>query len=116
MKLKLIIASVPDTATDDIVDAAREEGATGCTVITNARGQGLKKAKTFMGLDLTGARDVILLIVEQHLARRILERIGEAGKLDASSGAGVAIQIDVEDAIGLGSQMKTLQSEIEDEI
>jgi hypothetical protein len=116
MKFKLIIASVPDTKTDAIVDAARAEGATGCTVLTNARGQGLKKAKTFLGLDLTGARDVVLIIVEQHLSRRILECIGVVGDLDASPGAGVAIQIDVEDAIGLGSQMKTLQSEIEDEI
>lgn len=116
MKFKLIIASVPDTKTDVIVGAARAEGATGCTVMTNARGQGLKRTKTFLGLDLTGARDVVLILVEQHLARRILERIGEVGELDASPGAGIAIQIDVEDAIGLGSQMKTLQSEIEDEI
>ncbi|KAA5607222.1 P-II family nitrogen regulator [Roseospira marina] len=116
MKFKLIIASVPDSKTDSIVDAARDEGATGCTVLTNARGQGLHKTKTFLGLDLTGARDVVLIIVEQHLARRILERIGEVGQLDASPGAGVAIQIDVEDAIGLSRQMVTIQTEIEDQI
>jgi len=116
MKFKLIIASVPDEATDAIADAARREGATGCTIITNARGQGLKKAKTFLGLDLAGARDVVLILVEQHLGRRILEEIGRVGEFDANPGAGIAIMIDVEDAIGLNSQLHTIQSEIEDEI
>ncbi|MBB4287419.1 P-II family nitrogen regulator [Roseospira goensis] len=116
MKFKLIIASVADDITDTVVEAARTEGATGCTVITSARGEGLRKAKTFLGLDLTGARDIVLIIVEQHLARRILETIGRAGSFDAHPGAGVAIVVDVEDAIGLGSQMHTIQTEIEDEI
>jgi hypothetical protein len=116
MKFKLIIASVPDETTDAIADAARREGATGCTIITNARGQGLKKAKTFLGLDLAGARDVVLILVEQHLGRRILEEIGRVGEFDANPGAGIAIMIDVEDAIGLNSQLHTIQSEIEDEI
>ncbi|WP_299442683.1 P-II family nitrogen regulator [uncultured Rhodospira sp.] len=116
MKFKLIIASVPDTTTDAIVDAARKEGATGCTVLTNARGEGLKKAKTFLGLDLAGGRDLVLIIVEQHLARRILETIDAAGKFDTSPGAGIAIMIDVEDAVGLGSQIHTIQTEIEDEV
>jgi len=116
MKFKLIIASVTDEVTDDIMDAARAEGATGCTVVTSARGEGLKKAKTFLGLDLAGGRDVVLIIVEQHLSRRILERIAEAGGFEERPGTGVAIMIDVEDAVGLGTQIHTLQSEIEDEI
>jgi len=116
MKFKLIIASVSDDVTDAIVDAARAEGATGCTVVTSARGQGLKKTKTFLGLDLSGARDVVLIVVEQHLSRRILERIAEVGEFDARPGTGVAIMIDVEDAVGLTTQIHTIQSEIEDEI
>lgn len=116
MKFKLIIASVSDEVTDAIVAAARAEGATGCTVVTSARGQGLKKTKTFFGLDLSGARDVVLIIVEQHLSRRILERIAQAGHFDERPGTGVAIMVDVEDAVGLGTQIHTLQSEIEDEI
>jgi len=52
MHFKLIIAFVEDNKTDDIMEAAREAGATGCTVINNARGEGIKENKTFFGLTL----------------------------------------------------------------
>jgi len=39
MHFKLIIAFVEDSKTDDIMEAAREVGATGCTVISNAHGE-----------------------------------------------------------------------------
>ena len=67
MHFKLIVAFVEDAKTEAIMDAAREAGATGCTVITNARGEGIKESKTFFGLSLTTQRDVVLLLVEQHL-------------------------------------------------
>ena len=41
MRFKLIVAFVQDSTTDAIMDAAREAGATGCTVINNARGEGI---------------------------------------------------------------------------
>ena len=41
MKFKVIIALVTDDRTDTIIDVARKDGATGCTVVTNARGEGL---------------------------------------------------------------------------
>ena len=116
MKFKLIVTIVSDERVDDIVDAARKAGATGCTVITNARGEGLNPPKTFLGLTLTGQSDVVLLLVEEHMSRRILEAIGEAGKFDGEPSSGVAFQVDIEDVIGLGSQMPALRHEIEDKI
>ncbi len=41
MRFKLIIAFIEDSKTDDVLEAAREAGATGATVINNARGEGL---------------------------------------------------------------------------
>lgn len=116
MKFKLIIALVSDDITDTIVKAARDGGATGCTVLNNARGEGLKKTKTFLGLNLTGARDVVLTLVEAHLARHILEIISEAGKFEEQPGSGIAFTLDIEDAVGLTSQIGTIQSEIQDKI
>ncbi|MGB0695282.1 MAG: P-II family nitrogen regulator [Rhodospirillaceae bacterium] len=116
MKFKMIIALVANDRTDGIVKTAREAGATGCTVLNNARGEGLKKAKTFLGLDLSGARDLVLTVVEQHLARMILEKIAEAGQFEQQPGSGVAFMLDVEDAIGLTSQIGTISTEIEDEL
>ena len=116
MKFKMIVAIVADEVTQAVIDTAREAGATGCTVVTNARGEGLKPPKTFLGLTVEGQRDVILLLVEEHLSRHILEAICEAGEFEQRPGIGVAVQIDIEDAVGMGHQMKQIEREIEDEL
>ena len=117
MHFKLIIAFVDSDKTDKILEAAREHGATGSTVISQARGEGLKHNKTFLGLSLDTPRDVLLLLVEQHLAREILESIAAAGNFGAGCPEeGVAIQIDVEDAIGVLHQIQALEPTVEEKI
>ena len=111
-----IVALVDDHQTETVVETAREAGATGDTVITSARGEGLKPTRTFLGLDLSAQRDMVLLLVEEHLSRTILERICAACSFDGTSGTGIAFQLDIEDAVGLGSQIDTISREIEDKI
>jgi nitrogen regulatory protein PII len=114
MRFKLIVAMVEDDKTDLTLDTARAKGATGCTVITNARGEGLTPQKTFLGLSVSGHRDVVLLLVEEHMSRHILEAIGKACEFEEKPGTGVAFQIDIEDAIGLRSQIKKIEEEIDE--
>ncbi len=116
MQFKLIMAMVEDRLTDDVLEAARTRGATGATVITSVRGEGLRPEKTFLGLDLTSARDVVLFLVAAPRAREILEAIEVAGSFDDNPGSGIALQIEIEDAVGLKSQLAALQHEIEEEI
>ena len=116
MRFKLIIAFVEDSTTDAIMDAAREAGATGCTVINNARGEGIKESKTFFGLTLATQRDVLLLLVEQHLSRHILEHIAEVGEFDEKPGTGIAVLIDVEDAVGILHQAQELGELVEENL
>jgi nitrogen regulatory protein PII len=116
MHFKLIICFVEDSKTDSVMQAAREAGATGSTIINNARGEGIEKSKTFFGLNLETQRDVILFLVEEHLSRQILETIERAGEFDNKPGSGIAIQIDVEDAVGVSHQIQTLQTIVEGEI
>lgn len=116
MHFKLIIAFLDDSKTDDVMKAARDSGATGATIINNARGEGLLQSKTFFGLSLESQRDVVLFLVEQHLSRKILEKIAEVGEFDASAGAGIAIQVDVEDAVGVAHQIEKLVDVVEVEL
>ena len=116
MNLKLIVALVADEKTDAILDAARNAGATGATVITSVRGEGLKPEKTFLGLEITGHRDMLMFLVAEPRARTILETIADAGDLDDDPGAGIAFQVAIEDAVGLRSQEKVILSEIEESI
>jgi hypothetical protein len=48
MHFKLIVVMVEDRHTNEILAAAREEGATGATVLNQARGEGLSPTKTFL--------------------------------------------------------------------
>jgi len=115
MKFKLIVVMTQDDLTKRALDTARASGATGCTVIPNARGEGLKPAKTFLGLTVAGQRDVILLLVEEHLSRHILERVSQACRFEEDPGTGLAFQLDIEDAIGLRGQIEAIQEEIDEE-
>lgn len=116
MHFKILIAFVDDDKTDAVLKAARKAGATGATVINNARGEGLNEAKTFFGLSLDTQRDMVLLLVEEHMARHILEEIADAGDFESKPGSGIAIQLDVEDAVGVTSQVAKLQEIVEEEI
>jgi nitrogen regulatory protein PII len=116
MHFKLIIAFVEDDKTDLVLTTAREHGAKGATVISNARGEGLKQSKTFFGLNLETHRDVLLFLVEQHLSRHILEKIASVAEFDHKPGTGIAFQVDVEDAIGVMHQIKELNQELEDKL
>lgn len=112
MRFKLIVAMVEDELSDDILQAARDAGATGATVINNARGEGLKKARGIFGMEITAQRDVLLFLAEEHISRHILEAIQQVGELDETPGTGIAFQIDVEDAVGVKHQIKSLSESL----
>ena len=116
MHFKLLITLVEDSKTNAIMTAAREAGATGATVLSQARGEGLKQTKTFFGLNLEAQRDMLLFLVEEHLSRDILERITDIGEFDTKPGTGIAFQIDVEDAVGVSQQISRLTDVVEDKL
>jgi len=116
MHFKLLLVFVEDSKTDSVMKAARDAGATGATVINNARGEGVNKTKTFFGLTLETQRDVVLFIVEEHLSRKILETISSVAEFDESPGQGIAVQLDVEDAVGIAHQIETLTNVVEEEL
>ena len=116
MDLKIIVALIEEDRTEAVIEAARNCGATGATIITSGRGEGLRSQKTFLGLDISAKRDVVLFVVVATKAREILETIGMAGRLDEDPGAGLALQIAIEDAVGLTPQLPTLFAEIESEV
>ena len=65
MHFKLIIIMTEDARTQQILDAAREAGATGCTVLNQARGEGINPTKTFLGLSIDSQVDVIMMLAQQ---------------------------------------------------
>ena len=116
MNMKLIMVMTGQDTTEVVMEAARDAGATGATVITSVRGEGLKGSKTFFGLELGAQRDVLLFLVAGQRAQRILETIAKAGNFDEEPGTGIAVQVSLEDAVGLKSQTSALLDEIKEEV
>ena len=116
MEFKLLVVFVEDSKTEAIIEASRDAGATGCTVINHARGEGYQTHKSFFGLSLTSQTDVVMLLVERHMSRDILEKIGFVGEFDAKPGTGLALQLNVEDALGVMHQAEELAEKVEEQL
>ncbi len=110
MRFKLILSSVKPDLTDHIVDTAKKAGATGATIIP-ARGTGSHEAKTFFGLSLEAQTDIIILLIEEHLVKKIMNTIKEAGEFH-KPGTGIAFAVPVEHVVGLESQMQQFEEEV----
>ena len=110
MRFKLIMASVKPDICDKVVDAAKEAGATGATIIP-ARGTGVHEAKTFFGLTLEAQTDIIMFLVEEHIAIKIMGTIKQAGEFH-KPGTGIAFVLPVEHVEGLDSQMEKFEKDV----
>jgi nitrogen regulatory protein P-II 1 len=113
MKFKLIIAFVKPSITDSVVDAMKEAGATGATIVP-ARGTGIHEAKSFFGLSIEDQTEIIVFLVEEHVVENLIQVIQQAGKFD-EPGTGIALVIPVEHIVGLESQMKKFRKQARDQ-
>lgn len=109
MDFKLVMVFVDEDQTDAVLTASRQAGATGATILPNARGQGLEKSLGILGLEILHPRDVVLALVEARRADAVLEAVQKAGHLDESLGTGIALEIDVNKAVGLKEHIKKLE-------
>ena len=112
MQFKLIIAFVKPSITDSVVDAMKEAGATGATIVP-ASGTGIHEAKSFFGLSIEDQTDIIIFLVEEHVVENLMQVIQVAGKFD-DPGTGIAFVIPVEHIAGLNSQMKKFRKQARD--
>jgi nitrogen regulatory protein PII len=112
MSFKLMMVFVDEDKTDRVLNASRAAGATGATIITNARGQGLKKTIGIFGLEILNPRDVLLILVEARRIDEVLDAVTKAGELDESLSTGIALTLDVEKAVGLSEHIRMLASQL----
>jgi nitrogen regulatory protein P-II 1 len=113
MRFKVIIATVKTDVTDRIVDAAKEAGATGATIIPG-RGTGIHEAKTIFGLALETQTDVVMFLLEEHLVETVMNAIFKAGRFE-KPGTGIAFVLPVDQVTGLESQIERFKEEVREE-
>lgn len=74
MKFSVLVAIVPEELEQEAIDAARELGAGGITVMS-ARGISNTAKKTFFGLTYDGSQSVLTMVLEKSLSLEVLKAI-----------------------------------------
>ena len=98
-KFELVIVLVNTGFTELVMDAAREQGAHGGTVV-HARGTGNKEMEKRFGVVITPDKEMVLILVNKKIADKVLSAIYKQAGLQ-TKGQGIAFTLPVEDVVGL---------------
>ena len=96
---ELIVVIAKQGYTDMIMDAAREAGAYGGTVI-NAKGTGMEMAEKFMGVSLAAEREILLIVTKSEQKNNIMQSIMKQAGFDSKAQA-IVFSLPVTDTAGL---------------
>lgn len=95
----LIVASVEQGMTDQVMDAARSAGATGGTII-HARRAGVHEAEKFYGITLQKERELLAILAPRAEKTAIMKAIADSVPLEGEQG-GVVFSLPVDSIEGL---------------
>ncbi|MBR0440022.1 MAG: P-II family nitrogen regulator [Bacilli bacterium] len=98
-KFEVIIAFVNSGFSDLVMNAAREEGARGGTIV-HARGTGTAEMEKKYNIIITPDKEMIMILVNQAIKEKVLSAIYKAAGL-GTDGQGIAFTLPVEDVVGL---------------
>lgn len=96
---ELIVAIAQQGYTDDIMDAAREAGAYGGTVI-HAKGTGTAETEQFMGVTIAAEKEIVYIVSKSSEKNAIMKAIIEKAGLNSKAKA-VCFSLPVTDTAGL---------------
>jgi len=106
-KFELVVAIVNQGFGDSVMDAARQCGARGGTIL-NARGTAREEAESKFGIMIHPDKEVVLILANTKIKDNILHAIYEQVGLD-TPGQGIAFTTPVDDVVGLTTKKKIKQ-------
>ena len=98
-KHEVIFCIVNAGFSDEVMDAAREFGARGGTVI-RARGTANPEAEKLFNIAIQPEKEIVMILVESELKNDILHALYKAVGLK-TPGQGIAFTMPVDDVVGL---------------
>ncbi len=98
-KYSLIVASVEQGSTDQVMEAARAAGATGGTIL-HARRAGVHEAEKFYGITLQKERELLAILAPREGKAAIMQAIARSVPLEGEQG-GVVFSLPVDSIEGL---------------
>lgn len=100
-KYDLIIAAVEAGRVDDAMEAAREAGAAGGTIL-RARALDNAKAEQFIGISLAREQEILLVLAKRENKLAIMEKLSERVGLKTEAG-GVIFSLPVDRTAGISA-------------
>lgn len=102
-KLSLVVSIVRKGWGSTVLDASIKAGARGGTVLFG-RGAGINEREKIFGVSIEPEKEVLLSLVPDALAQRVLEEIVRAAELN-QTGRGIAFVLPVERVAGVAHFM-----------
>ncbi|SFR45316.1 hypothetical protein SAMN05216203_0446 [Marinobacter daqiaonensis] len=100
MKFSVLAAIVPDDLEQECIDAARDLGAGGITIMPG-RGISNTTRKTFFGLAYDGSQSVLLMVLEKGLSLEILKAVHKIIMPEGRDSKGIVFTLPLEHLAGI---------------
>ncbi len=100
-----IFCIVNDGYSEAVMEAAKELGARGGTVI-NARGTAGKEAETFFHITVQPEKEIVMILVPKEIKDNVLHALYKQVGLD-TAGQGIAFSVPVDSVVGLTAEKPT---------
>ena len=97
-KYELIVSIVNAGFSESVMEAAKEAGARGGTVI-HGRGTANKEAEKFFGITVQPEKEVVLIVVSKDIKEKVLHALYKSVGLD-TRGQGIAFSLPVDETVG----------------
>lgn len=98
-KYELLVVIANQGYTEQIMDAARAQGAGGGTVI-HAKGTGMEHAEQFLGFSLASEKEIVLIVVSHDKKNAIMRAVMDQAGLNSEAKA-IAFSLPVTNTAGL---------------
>lgn len=99
IEFDLIVTIVRMGFSEKIIEASRQAGAEGGTIIVG-RGTGVHEKKKLLGIPVEPEKEIIFSVIPRDRGQQILESIIKAGELD-QPGAGIAFVLELKQVAGI---------------
>lgn len=98
-KFDMVMTIVNRGFSDDVMDAAREAGAHGGTIL-HARGSGIHEAEKFFGIAIQPEKEIVMVLVPHDIKNAVMQNICEKSGLN-TQGKGLSFAMPVDDVMGI---------------
>ena len=98
-KHELVLCIVNAGFSETVMDAAKEAGARGGTVI-HARGTANREAEQFFNITIQPDKEIVMILVSKDIKDAVLHALYQGAGLK-TAGQGIAFSLPVDDVVGL---------------